>query len=156
PRPALRLAAAAPVGGGDGPHGLRRGDRRLGDDRGRAPALHRVRTAAHGAFRLAVGRTHRRRVAPRLRRRLLRRLRRGRRLHAEAHGPDARAGRRGADRRPAGAKPRPGPGPDPVPRSAEPDLPRQGGRPMNLTFDLPTAWAFILAFAVFAYVILDG
>ena len=27
---------------------------------------------------------------------------------------------------------------------------------MNLSFDLPTAWAFIIAFAVFAYVVLDG
>ena len=27
---------------------------------------------------------------------------------------------------------------------------------MNPSFDLPTAWAFIIAFAVFAYVILDG
>lgn len=27
---------------------------------------------------------------------------------------------------------------------------------MNLAFDLPTAWAFVIAFAVFAYVVLDG
>ncbi len=25
-----------------------------------------------------------------------------------------------------------------------------------LTFDLPTVWAFIIAFAIFAYVVMDG
>ena len=25
-----------------------------------------------------------------------------------------------------------------------------------LTFDLPTIWAFIIAFAIFAYVVMDG
>ena len=44
---ALRLALAARLRAGDGAGGLRRRDRGLGHDRGRAPAVHRLRPAAH-------------------------------------------------------------------------------------------------------------
>ena len=46
PRAALRLALAAPFRAGDGAGRLRRGDRRLGHHRGRAPALGDLRPAA--------------------------------------------------------------------------------------------------------------
>ena len=51
---ALRLALAASLRAGHGAGGLRRGDRRLGDDRGRAPALHGLRPAAHRRLGVAA------------------------------------------------------------------------------------------------------
>ena len=51
---ALRLALAAPRRRADGAGGLRRGDRRLGHDRGRPPALYGLWPAAHRAVAFAA------------------------------------------------------------------------------------------------------
>jgi len=83
---ARRLAVAAPARAGDGSGRLRRGDRRLGDDRGRPPALHGVRPAAHRPVGVASPGAGCRLVAARLHRRLLHRVRRGHHLHPSSHG----------------------------------------------------------------------
>ena len=74
----------------DGAGGLCRRDRRLGDDRGRPPALHSLWPAADRGLGLAARRACRCGVAARVHRRLFRRVRRRNRLHLEAHGPRRR------------------------------------------------------------------
>ena len=63
--------------------------------------------------------------------------------HRGEAGPGARpAGARGRHHAVAGG-------------AREPDVAGRGDLTM-LTFDLPTIWAFIIAFAIFAYVVMDG
>ena len=94
--PALRLDAAASPGAGDGAGGLRGGDRRLGDDRGRPPALYGARPAAHGGLGVAAAGAGGGDLAAGLHRRLLHRVRRRRLLHPAADEPPAAvAARRG-------------------------------------------------------------
>ena len=90
-------------------------------------------------------------LAAGLHRRLLRRVRRRRLLHPAADEPAAAARRGGARARPADARGRhhAGAGRAEIARRAE------GGLIM-LTFDLPIIWAGIIAFAIFAYVVMDG
>ena len=85
-------------------------------------------------------------------RRLLHRVRRRHLLHPAADEPPAAAGRGGARTRPAGAGGRP----HAVAGGARHDRPAGRGELTMLTFDLPTIWAFIIAFAIFAYVVMDG
>src|SRR5258708_132054 len=150
--PALRLEAAASPGAGDGAGGLCRGDRRRGDDGGRPPALYGAWPAAHGGVRLAAAGAGGGDLAAGFHRRLLHRVRRRHLLHPPADEPLAAAGRRGARARPAGAGGRP----HAVAGGARLDH-LAGWRELTmLTFDLPTIWAFIIAFAIFAYVVMDG
>ena len=74
---------------GHGSVGLRRGDRRLGDHRGRAAALHRLRAAAHRRQRQPAGRAGRGGLADRLRHRLFRGVRHRHLVHSEADGQAA-------------------------------------------------------------------
>ena len=78
-----------------GPIGLRRRARRLDHDRGRPPALHRLRPAAHGAIGVADRLAGRGGFARRLHRRLLRRVRRRHPLHPAPDGAHAAARRAG-------------------------------------------------------------
>ena len=89
--PALRLDAAASAGAGDGAGGLRGGDRRLGDHRGRPPALYGARPAAHGGLGLAAAGAGGRHLAAGFHRRLLHRVRRRHLLHPAADEPPAAA-----------------------------------------------------------------
>src|SRR5882672_1643789 len=150
--PALRLEAAAPARPGHGPGRLRRGDRGLGDDRGRPPALHGARPVAHRRLGVAPGCAGGGDLAAGLHRRLLRRVRRRRLLHPAPDEPSAAARRGGAGARPAGAG---GWSHAFARRAGISHLAGRGDLTM-LTFDLPTIWAFIIAFAIFAYVVLDG
>jgi len=114
--------------------------------------LHGLRPAQDRRVRFAARRSGGGLLAPRLRRRVLHGLFGGRLVHLAADGPctgdgRARTGeRRGADphrRHHAGVRDRPGPR-------------ARHRREREVRLDLPTLWAFILAFAVFAYVVLDG
>ena len=69
-------------------------------------------------------------------------------LRLMSHPPTRRGG---AHARPAGARA----GLTPSPAVHEADVAGRGDLTM-LTFDLPTIWAFIIAFAIFAYVVMDG
>src|SRR5258708_5961709 len=150
--PALRLEAAASPGAGDGAGGLCRGGRRLGDGGGRPPALHGAWPAAHRGFRLAAAGACGGDLAAGFHRRLLHRVRRRHLLHPPADEPLAASGRRGPRARPAGAGGRP----HAVAGGARFDRLAGRGELTMLTFDLPTIWAFIIAFAIFAYVVMDG
>ena len=71
----LRLAMAAPCRRRDGAGRLRRGHRGLGDDRGRPPALYRLRPVGDRALALAAGRAGGGRLAARVRAGLFLRVR---------------------------------------------------------------------------------
>src|ERR1700730_3274405 len=143
----FRLVPAAGRGGGAAR--LRRGRRRLDHDRGRPPAVDRVRAAAHGGFRLAV--------APRpgsgvLARALCRRL--------SDHVPDRHRlhGRAGATRPAAGGAAVRGH----RSRPAEPSVRACGAHGRGdvtespMVLDLVPIWTILLGLAVFYYVVFDG
>ena len=112
-------------------------------------------------FGLAARGPGRRRVAAGLHRRLFRRVRRRHRLHPDAH-EQAAASRRGRRRSrtasvrcapPASRRHPPSIRPAPSAMRARRRNHDDGDRHF---LDLPTLWAFIIAFAVFAYVVMDG
>src|SRR6185437_2851111 len=80
-------------------------------------------------------------------RRLLHRLRRRYLLCPAADGTRALCGRTGPGR-PAGARRRD--------HAGAGRRHQGGGVTMPIAFDLPTVWAAIIAFAIFAYVVMDG
>ena len=130
----------------DGTSRFRRRARRLDHHRSRPPALYDLRPPADRRLDLADCSPRRRCLADRLHHRLLPRLRRRHLLHpaadeAAAARSDARSRRR-TDQRPRASCPAP-----------RPDTP-MGAHIMAI--DLPFIWAAIIAFAVLAYVILDG
>src|SRR5262249_31654445 len=99
--------------------------------------------AADRPIRVPAGRTRGRLVADRFRNRLLRGVHGGRRLHPAADGPSAasRRARRAARRSRAGHRPHA--------RNRE-------CRTMSASIDIAIVWAFIIAFTVFVYVVMDG
>src|SRR6185437_2985502 len=146
-RPVVSVARAASVCAGDGARGLRRGAGGLVHDRGRPAALYGLWPAAHSRLGLAAGRSGGRILAARLRDRVLHRLRGGPDLFVPADGHPAALRRTGTSRRHASPRRR-----DHAGRRRC----RQRIRRMTATIDIATVWAFIIAFAVFVYVVMDG
>src|SRR5579859_7039279 len=141
--PPLRLALAAPRRGAPGTRRILRRHRGLGNDRGRPPTVHHLWPASHRGFAFAARGAGGGRLAAGLRGGLLHRVRRGHRLPAEDDGSAAAAaGRRTAARAAACGRNHSG-------------SQRQNGDAMN-HIDLSLVWAGIIAFAVFAYVLMDG
>ena len=102
-----------------------------------------LRTVESG---FAAGGARGRLLADRLHHRLFRRVHGRRDLSAAPDGGPAASGRTGTAAR----------GPDPHRRHhARRGRGSRGSRPM-IPIDLPTIWAFIIAFAVFVYVVMDG
>src|SRR3569623_1746227 len=146
---AVRQPAAALRRAADGPARLRRRAVRVDHHRGRPSALYRVRSAAHRRFRFTGRRRGGRRVARGLLRRLSGDFRRRLLLHfavdgenadlrQRRHGARGYAGTRGGHHAGAGADP------------------AGCRRARTMTIDLALIWAALLAFAVFAFVVLDG
>src|SRR6185312_11436555 len=139
-----RLSAPVPV---DVAARLHRRDRRLGGDRGRPSAVDRLRTDAHGGFGVAVAHRHRRRHLARvLRDRLSDHVPDRHRLHGRAGAARADRGR--------------GDGPDRErPSRAAVRARQHAGRRIGETtmvLDLVPIWTFLVALAVFYYVVFDG
>ena len=163
-RQALRMALASPLRAGDGARRLRRGDRGLGHHRGRPPALGDLRSAPHPRRGLADRRAGRDRLADRLRPRLFHRLRRRHLVHPPADGAHGGPARRDADphrgitRRPRTRRDPEAPASLPAfQRKLELAAWRRGDSARWMTvMDLTIVWAIIIAFAVAAYVVMDG
>src|SRR6202790_3054683 len=145
-RRTLRESVAAYFRNGDGPGGLRCRARGLDHYRDRTSAVHSLWIAAHHRFRFAVGRTCRRFIANRFRHRLFHRVCGRPDLPVPADGVAAASRRRGTERRHASPCRR---------HHARSRRDSAWSRPMT-AIDLPLIGAFIIAFAVFVYVVMDG
>src|SRR5271166_120996 len=131
---------AAPRRITDGAVRLRRVAGRLDRHRGRPPAVHGVWAVAHRRQRITDRTARRRRFARRLRRCLYDRIWCRPGVHAASGAPAAYGGRERARNRRAGAQRR--------------HHPR--GCVAGYALMLPVIWAGLIAFAVLAYVLLDG
>src|SRR6516164_1146990 len=137
------VAPAAFVRNCDGTGRLCRRARGLDHHRDRPAAIHGVRAAADRRFRFATGRARGRRVADFIRHCVFRGLYRRPHLSASADGASTTPWRSRS------AEPHPGPRRGHHARNRE-------RRAMTAAIDIATVWAFIIAFAVFVYVVMDG
>src|SRR6516162_8236055 len=137
------MAPPAFVRNCDGTGRLCRRARRLDHHRDRPAAIHGVRAVADRRFRFAAGRACSRRIADFVRHCVFRGLYRGPHLSASADGASAASGRSRSAQGHSG------------PRRGHYACDRER-RAMTAAIDIATVWAFIIAFAVFVYVVMDG
>src|SRR4051794_13342613 len=143
----VSIASAAPLCAGDGSCRLHRGAGGLVYHRGRPPTLYGLRAAPHRRLRVTAGGARGWFFADRLHRGLFHRVCGGHNLPFAADGNAAASGRTRAERRRANARGR---------HYARGCCRRTGACAMTGMIDIPVLWAFIIAFAVFVYVVMDG